>query len=248
MWPAGDEERRRRLIGEMDKSLVRSAAVLDPTAGSDEDQAIDLVFGLEVSKPAVSRSGFYIDSRSTVVTTTDAVDSCARITIDDLYEATLVSTSNNGVAVLTPNEALSPLNVAAFSAQTPRLNTEIAVAGYSYEGVLDSHSVTDETLSDLRGLRGEEYLNRMALTALAGDAGGPILDLTGGVLGMLLPALSTGPQLPADVAFSLDRETVQAALSDAGKSSQTANSTEQMAAEDISVAARSMTVLVSCWR
>lgn len=84
----------------------------------------------------------------------------------------MVSTSNNGVAVLTPNEALSPLNVAAFSAQTPRLNTEIAVAGYSYEGVLDSHSVTDETLSDLRGLRGEEYLNRMALTALAGDAGG----------------------------------------------------------------------------
>ena len=248
MWPAGDEERRRRLIGELDKSLVRLDAVLDPTAGSDEDQAIDLVSGLEVRKPAVSRSGFYIDSRGTVVTTTDAVDSCARITIDDLYEATLVSTSNNGVAVLTPNEALSPLNVAAFSAQTPRLNTEIAVAGYSYEGVLDSPSVTYGTLSDLRGLRGEEYLNRMALTALAGDAGGPILDLTGGVLGMLLPALSTGPQLPADVAFSLDRETVQAALRDAGKSSQTANSSEQMAAEDISAAARSMTVLVSCWR
>ena len=75
MWPAGDEERRRRLIGEMDKSLVQSAAVLDPTAGSDEDQAIDLVSGLEVRKPAVSRSGFYIDSRGTVVTTTDAVDS-----------------------------------------------------------------------------------------------------------------------------------------------------------------------------
>ena len=149
---------------------------------------------------------------------------------------------------MTPNEALAPLNVAAFSAQTPRLNTEIAVAGYSYEGVLDSHSVTDETLSDLRGLRGEEYLNRMALTALAGDAGGPILDPTGGVLGMLLPALSTGPQLPADVAFSLDHETVQAALRDAGKSSQTANSSEQMAAEDISAAARSMTVLISCWR
>ena len=248
MWPAGDEERRRRLIGELDKSLVRLDAVLDPTAGSDEDQAIDLVSGLAVRTPAVSRSGFYIDSRGTVVTTTDAVDSCARITIDDLYEATLVSTSNNGVAVLTPNEALAPLNVAVFSAQTPRLNTEIAVAGYSYEGVLDSPSVTYGTLSDLRGLRGEEYLNRMALTALAGDAGGPILDLTGGVLGMLLPALSTGPQLPADVAFSLDRETVQAALRDAGKSSQTANSSEQMAAEDISAAARSMTVLISCWR
>jgi len=92
MWPAGDAERRRRLISEMDKSLVRLDAVLDPTAGSDEDQAIDLVSGLEVRKPAVFRSGFYIDSRGTVVTATDAVDSCAHITIDDLYEATLVST------------------------------------------------------------------------------------------------------------------------------------------------------------
>jgi len=92
MWPAGDAERRRRLISEMDKSLVRVDAVLDPTAGSDEDQAIDLVSALEVRKPAVSRSGFYIDIRCTVVTATDSVDSCARITIDNLYEATSVST------------------------------------------------------------------------------------------------------------------------------------------------------------
>jgi len=247
MWPAGDEERRRRLIGEMDKSLVRLDTVLDPAAGSDEDQAIDLVSGLEVRKPAISRSGFYTDNRGTVVTTAEAVENCARITIDEQYEAELVATSNTGIAVLTPNDSLAPLNVAAFSAQTPRLNTEVAIAGYSYEGVLNSPSVTYGTLSDLRGLRGEENLNRFALTALAGDAGGPVLDATGGVLGMLLPATSTGPQLPDDVAFSLDRETIQTALRDAGKSSQTARSSEQMAAEDISAAARSMTVLVSCW-
>ena len=247
MWPAGDEERRRRLIGEMDKSLVRLDTVLDPAAGSDEDQAIDLVSGLEVRKPAISRSGFYTDNRGTVVTTAEAVENCARITIDEQYEAELVATSDTGIAVLTPNDSLAPLNVAAFSAQTPRLNTEVAIAGYSYEGVLNSPSVTYGTLSDLRGFRGEENLNRFALTALAGDAGGPVLDATGGVLGMLLPAPSTGPQLPDDVAFSLDRETIQTALRDAGKSSQTARSSEQMAAEDISAAARSMTVLVSCW-
>ena len=143
---------------------------------------------------------------------------------------------------------MASLNVAAFSAQTPRLNTGIAVAGCSYKGVLDSPSVTYGTLSDLRGLRGEENLNRFALTALAGDAGGPVLDATGGVLGMLLPAPSTGPKLPDDVTFSLDRETIQTALRDAGKSGQIARSSEQMTAEDISAAARSMTVLVSCWK
>lgn len=92
MWPDGDAERRRRLISEMDKSLVRVDAVWDPTAGSDEDQAIDMVSDLEDRKPAVSRSEFYIDSRCTVVTATDSVGSCAHITIDNLYEATSVST------------------------------------------------------------------------------------------------------------------------------------------------------------
>ena len=58
MWPAGDEERRRRLIGEMDKSLVRSAAVLDPTAGSGEDQAIDLVLALKLASLRFPVQGF----------------------------------------------------------------------------------------------------------------------------------------------------------------------------------------------
>ncbi|MEP2886893.1 MAG: serine protease [Lentilitoribacter sp.] len=247
LWPAGDEERRRRLVGEMDKSLVRLDAVLDPAAGSNENQAIDLVSGLGIRKPSISRSGFYVDDLGTVVTTADAVASCTRITLDELYEATVISTSEDGVAVLTPKDALAPLNVAAFSAQTPRLNSEIAIAGYSYEGVLDSPSVTYGTLSDLRGLQGEEQLNRLALVVLAGDAGGPVLDSTGSVLGMLLPAPQDGPQLPADVSFSLDRETVQAAMREAGRTARTSNATEQMAAIDISAAARGMTVLVSCW-
>lgn len=248
MWPAGDEERRRRLVGEMDKSLVRLDNVLDPAAGSNDDQAIDLVSGLEIRKPAISRSGFYVDDRGTVITTSEAVQSCTRITLDELYEADLVSTTDDGIAILTPKNALAPLNVAAFSSQTPRLNSEIAIAGYSYEGVLDSPSVTYGTLSDLRGLRGEKMLNRLVLSVLAGDAGGPVLDATGGVMGMLLPAPTEGAQLPDNVSFSLDRETIQKALSAAGKSGRNARSSTQMAAEDISKAARGMTVLVSCWK
>jgi S1-C subfamily serine protease len=248
MWPAGDEERRRRLIDEMDKSLVRLDSVLDPAAGSNEDQAIDLVSGLEIRKPAISRSGFYVDDRGTVVTTSDVVGSCSRITLDDLYEAQLISTSDNGIAVLSPKESLAPFKIAAFSAQTPRLNSEIAVAGYSFEGVLDSPSVTYGKLSDLRGLRGEEHLNRLSLAVSPGDAGGPILDSTGGVLGMLLPTAKGGNELPKDVSFSLGRDAIQDALRGAGKSGRTSQLSEQMAPEDISSSARDMTVLVSCWQ
>ena len=58
MWPAIGVERRRQLVGETNKCLVRLDAVLDPAAGSDEDQVINLVSGLEVRKPAISRFGY----------------------------------------------------------------------------------------------------------------------------------------------------------------------------------------------
>lgn len=247
VWPAGDEERRRRMLTLMQNSFTRLAGALDPAAGANDEQAIDLVAGLEIRKPTISRSGFYVDARGTVVTTSDVVQSCTRITLDEVYEAELLGTDDKGIAVLAPKDALAPLNVAAFSAQTPRLQSEVAIAGYSYEGVLGSPSMTFGTLSDVRGLRGEEHLSRLKLSALAGDAGGPVLDASGGVMGMLLPAPKGGQQLPDDVSFVLDRKSVQDALSASGRNGSISRETAALPAEDIAVAARGMTVLVSCW-
>ena len=58
VWPAGDEERRRRLITIMETSLVRNTEVLSPEVGSNE-QAIDLIAGLKVRVPKISQSGFF---------------------------------------------------------------------------------------------------------------------------------------------------------------------------------------------
>ncbi|WP_245926033.1 serine protease [Ascidiaceihabitans donghaensis] len=248
IWPAGDEARRTRLLAQMDKSFARLNGALDPTAGSADEQAVDLVAGLEVRKPKLSRSGFYVDARGAVVTSSDAVASCTRITLDQEYEAeVLVSDTDRGIALLSPKDALAPLTVAAFSANTPRLQSEVAVAGYSYEGVLGAASITFGTLADVRGLRGEAGLNRLALSALPGDVGGPVLDASGAVLGMLLPAPETGQQLPANVSFSLDRTVIQDLLSQAGRSADRATGAAALPPEDIAASAVNMTVLVSCW-
>lgn len=248
IWPAGDEERRRRMLGVMQDSFTQLEGALDPAAGSDQQQAIDLLSGLEIRKPRISRSGFFVDARGTVVTTTQAIQNCGRITLDEIYEAEVLSTDEaTGIAVLSPKDALAPLDIAAFAANTPRLQSEVAIAGYSYEGVLGSPSMTFGTLSDVRGLRGEDGVNRLQLAALDGDAGGPVLDASGGVIGMLMPKDTGAQQLPADVSFLVDRTSVQSVLSAAGKRSDTSNAATALPAEDIAKAARGMTVLVSCW-
>ncbi|MGH1445345.1 MAG: serine protease [Cognatishimia sp.] len=249
VWPSGDEERRRRVLTEMRSSFNRIDGVLDPSAGSNAVQDIDLLAGLEIRKPKLSRSGFYIDNKGTVITTAEAVGSCQRITLDDEYDAELVGVNDQlGVAVLRPQTSLAPIAVASFRNSQPRLKSEVAVAGYSFGGVLSAPSVTFGTLSDLRGLEGEETLTRLALAPLPGDAGGPVFDTGGSVVGMLLPkADGTSRQLPGDVSFAASGDAIRALLTQEGITTDAGESLGIMAPEDLTALAGDMTVLVSCW-
>lgn len=248
IWPAGDEERRTRVLQEMQSSFVRRSGVLDPAAGGTADQQIDLVAGLEVRKPILSRSGFFVDAAGSVVTTSDAVQSCARITLDELYDATLSGVdTDRGIAILKPKQTLAPPAVARFSPMPPRLQSEIAVAGYSFEGQLGAPSMTFGTLSDLKGLRGEPDVSRLALETLPGDAGGPVLDRSGNVLGMLLPRVEGARQLPEEVRFALTGEAISSVMVQAGLSLSEGVETTSLDPEDITDRGIGMTVLVSCW-
>ncbi len=248
IWPAGDEERRRRLIGEMESSFVRLEAALDPAAGDTGTQAIDLVSGLDVRKPRIARSGFYVDDAGLVMTTSEAVQSCTRLTIDDEYDAEVVADdAATGIAVLRPTQTLAPLSVARFSAGAPRLQTEVAVAGYSYDGVLNAPSMTFGTLADVRGLQGETGLYRLAMTTLPGDAGGPVFDAMGSVMGMLLPKPDGTRALPDEVVFAADVGVIRTVLAGAGVSIQAAAETSISEPRDLTDLAVGMTVLVSCW-
>lgn len=248
IWPAGDEERRRRVLGEMKASFTTFGTALDPAAGDNGTQSIDLLSGLEIRKPKLARSGFYIDTSGTVVTTAEAVAGCARITLEDDIDASVVATdSENGIAILRPHEPLAPISTARFQRAVPRLQSDVAVSGYSFEGVLNGPTLTYGTLADIRGLRGETSLKRLALNALPGDAGGPVFDAGGAVLGMLLPATNGTQKLPEGVSFVADGSAVLALLQREGINAQTTDALGTVDPVDLNTSASGMTVLVSCW-
>lgn len=248
VWPIGDEERRMRLLGEMQESFQRIPGVLDPAAGQNGEQSIDLVSGLEIRKPKLSRSGFFVDRSGTVVTTTDVVQSCSRITIEDAYDADVAASDEGlGIAVLRPQEPLAPMAVAGFQQGVPRLQSDVAVAGYSYGGVLGAPTLTFGQLADLKGLNGEQGMKRLALNALDGDVGGPVVDAGGAVLGMLLPDTQNGRKLPDGVSFAADAETVRQVLAQAGVPASAATATSRKSPEALTRDVSRMTVLVSCW-
>ncbi|MGR3433417.1 MAG: serine protease [Shimia sp.] len=249
VWPAGDEERRRRVLGEMEASFATLPGTLDPAlARVDESQSIDLVAGLAVRKPVRAGSGFFVDGRGTVLTAAANVTGCGRVSLGGETDAqVLFADEALGLAALRPDRATVPLASATFQSAVPRLGEAVSVAGYSFGGVLGAPTLTYGTLADLRGLRGEEDVKRVALAAQPGDAGGPVFDAGGAVLGVLLPRGGGDTALPPEVAFASDTDTIRDRLSAAGLSIDEATARGDMSAVELTALARDMTVLVECW-
>ncbi|MDP2737932.1 MAG: serine protease [Pseudorhodobacter sp.] len=255
VWnPADDAERMARVLAAMQSSFKPvGERALDPGLVAMPDATRQgLLSGLDVRRPVKSRSGFFVDSTGMVLTTFEATQGCARITLDRQAEADVaLNDSTLGLALLKPRQVLAPAAVAQLQTGPARIGSEIALAGYSYEDTLPAPTLAFGTFEDDKGLNGEVGLARLALDALPGDAGGPVFDSAGNVLGMLLTRATTGSrQLPAGVSFAASAPVLAGKLAEAGiapADPATAPRVGAMAPEDLTALAARMTVLVSCW-
>lgn len=251
IWPAGDDRRFDVALRGMRESFsLVPGAVLPDTLGSGQlEQSLDLVSGLEIRRPEASQSGFFVDAGGMVLTSNQGLDSCGRISLDETYDATVVATDNAlGLALLKPTQSLAPLDFARLQPAIPRLKSEIAVSGYSFQGLLGAPTLTFGTIEDVKGLAGEPTLKRLALNTSPGDVGGPVFDASGAVFGLLLPDQDpTGKRLPDGVSFATDSLAIAEFLSNNGLAPAASDRIAAMPPETLTVQAANVTVLVSCW-
>lgn len=250
-FPAADAPRMERVLetlrasfrGVGDKALDPGLVPLDDSARQG------LLAGLELRHAKLSRSGFYVAADGAVLTVAEAVDQCGRILLDGVTEATLAHADPaTGLAVVKPLTPLAPPVFAGFSAQLPPRGAEVAAAGYSYEDRLSAPVLTYGRLAEAGGLNGETGLNRLSMTVLPGDAGGPVLAADGGVMGVVLPrAAANGKVLPGDVAYAADPATLVDVLAKAGVTAAPSTTTATMSPDALTRQAMQMTVLVSCY-
>ena len=186
VWPTGDERRRARVLDRMRTSFARLPGVL-PEPEIADVPAPDLLAGLEVRRPERDRSGFYVDRSGAVLTTSEAVRSCQRVTLDETVEMEVAAADEGlDLALLRPRSSLSPIRYARFRNESPRLESEIAVAGYPFGGALAAPSLNYGRVAASRGLDGDASRNRLELEAEPGETGGPVFDGEGAVVGILV--------------------------------------------------------------
>lgn len=249
IWEPSADDQIARVLPMMQTSFQAVEGSLDPAAVPEGlDESIDMVSGLTVRRPDIVRSGFYLDAQGSVLTTTEVIGQCGQILIDNVYEATVSFRDEAlGIAVLTPSQQLAPLGFAQVADAPARLRAEIAVAGFPFGGALSSASTTFGTLADLRGVNGEETVQRLAVDTADSEAGGPVLDLSGNVIGVVLPGTVGDRTLPADVTLALRSDQLVPVLQGAGVGLTLAQPVGALNRENISREAADMTVRVSCW-
>lgn len=243
-----------QIIDQIRSTIDYFPGTLDPAfVPEDAAEDIDLVSGFDVRRPELMRSGFFVDNSGTVLTTMEAVTGesgqCDRILIDNAYPATVAFTDTDlGLAVIRPQQALAPLGFARIAATPGRVRGEVAVAGFPFGGALSYASTTFGSISALEGVDGEPWMQRLDLNTGDSEAGGPVLDGSGAVLGMVLPGAAGERMLPGEVTLALRSDSLLEAIADAGVPVQTANGLRPTLNRDqLARLGADIAVRVSCW-
>lgn len=213
--------------------------------------------------PAAARrvstgTGFYINRQGHVLTNAHVIDKCRELTVSRQGAAAIPasvvkSDASNDLAVLiaTPSPA-----VAAFRGGRPVRAGEAVVAyGFPLTGMLSSGGiVTNGSISALSGLGDDSRYLQISAPIQAGNSGGPLLDTSGNVIGIVTSSIRdsviarrTGA-IPQNVNFALKTDVARTFLESAGVPIETSGGGRDLSVADIGERARAFSVLIDCKR
>jgi S1-C subfamily serine protease len=216
---------------------------LDPGLVSlDEAARTGLLAGMHVKRPTRTGSGIFVDKDGSVLTNSETVAECGKITLDNNTEASVIAV-DQGVALLKPLTALQPTYFAPIATETPLQGGAVIVAGFSPFVSLPAAVLSRGTVAGATGLDGTA--NYITLALSSGDIGGPILDETGALLGMMTAA-PKDKVLPEGISLALSSGVLAQILADNGIGGQTVQ-TVPLTTDALNAAAMGMTTQIACW-
>ncbi len=235
----------------------RLAAAWKPTAGAattTPESGTNPGKQTTASEVESAGSGFFITAAGHLLTNAHVVEGCTRISLSAGSRLTVLDVD--------PASDLALLKAGGSANRTPlmlrqgrgvRLADSVVVAGYPLTGLLSSGlNVTTGAVSALAGPGDDRRLIQITAPVQPGNSGGPLLDTSGNVVGVVVSKLdavavaSVTGDIPQNVNFAISLGTLQAFLDANDVDYQTRASNAPKSNADVAELARASTVQIEC--
>jgi TPR repeat protein len=223
-----------------------AAAVAEPSAAPNK--------AVVASAVESTGSGFFLTVAGHLLTNAHVVEGCSRVSLAGGSALTVLD--------IDASSDLALLKAGGTSTRTPlmlrqgrgvRLADSVVVAGFPLTGLLSSGlNVTTGTVSALAGPGDDHRLIQITAPVQPGNSGGPLLDTSGNVVGVVVSKLdavkvaSITGDIPQNVNFAISLGTLQAFLDSNSIDYQTRASASPKSNADVAEMARAATVQIEC--
>lgn len=208
--------------------------------------------------PASTGTGFVVSSQGHLLTNNHVVDGCRAIRTNSeagKRQLTVVGTDPGNDLALLKLPSPSP-SIANFrEGRNIRPGDGVVVVGFPLHGLLASEAnVTTGTLSALAGIRNDTRFLQITAPVQPGNSGGPLLDQSGNVVGVVVGKLdavklakATG-DIPQNINFAINAGVAKSFLDSHSVEYGTGASIKKLESAEIGAAAKRFTLLVECYR
>lgn len=209
-----------------------------------------------VASTAAVGTGFAVTSRGHLLTNAHVVEGCTSVEV--LSGSTtspgkiLARDSQNDLALI--STSMSTPTYATFRRTAPRTGEDVIAIGFPYHGLLASDiNVSVGVIGATAGLRNDTSRLQISAPVQPGNSGGPLLDNTGSLLGVIVSKLNalsiakTYGDIPQNINFAIKADIAQIFMRSHGTEPRLSEvAPKRQSTADIAMAARSYTFLVTC--
>jgi uncharacterized protein len=202
-------------------------------------------------------SGFFVTRVGHLLTNNHVVRECAEVRVTEGEKATptklVAADPERDLALL---QLPHPTGAAVFRA-SERLHPgeSVIVVGFPLTGLLTSDPiVTTGIISALAGPRDDRHLLQISAPIQPGNSGGPLLDQSGRIIGVIVSSLSTlklakaTGAIPENINFAVNGDNAQVFLKAQGIRVEAAPPSEPLSTAAVADRALKVTVRLECWK
>lgn len=199
-----------------------------------------------------SGTGFFVTRQGQVVTNAHVVERCRTVSVTtsngETTTATVGGTDKANDLALLSTGAARPTVAALRGGRAMRQGEAVVAYGFPLSGALSSGGVsTSGSISALQGLGDDSRYMQMSAPVQPGNSGGPLLDTTGAVVGVVSSRLGgRSGQGAQNVNFAIKANVVRTFLASQGVTAETATGGRELSVPDVAERARAFTVFIEC--